>query len=150
MQSTTVDSMPLVQGPPSRIRSIRLPRLSSTWCAVVGETASERLALGAASGAPAQAINRRASGWSGHRKATVGPPAVTMSGIRGPRGTTMVTGPGQNRVAIASAAAGQAAASDRAIATSATCTMIGLVEGRPLARKMPATASSSTAAAARP
>ena len=99
---------------------MRLPSPASTWWAVVGDTASERLALGAASGMPASAISRRASGWSGHRRATVEPPAVTMSGTRGPRGTTTVTGPGQNRVATASAVAGQAAASDRAIAMSAT------------------------------
>ena len=99
---------------------MRLPSPASTWWAVVGDTASERFALGAASGMPASAISRRASGWSGHRRATVEPPAVTMSGTRGPRGTTTVTGPGQNRVATASAVAGQAAASDRAIAMSAT------------------------------
>ena len=150
VQSTTVDSMPRPQGPPSRMRSMRLPRPSSTWPAVVGESCIERLALGAASGRPSVAISRRVSLCSGQRTATVGPPAVTLSGIRGPRGTITVTGPGQRQVVICSAIGGQCAASDRAIAVSATWTISGLLAGRPLAAKIRSTASASRASAASP
>ena len=116
VQSTTVDSMPRPQGPPSRMRSMRLPRPSSTWPAVVGESCMERLALGAASGRPSVAISRRVSRCSGQRRATVGPSAVTLAGIRRARGTMTVTGPGQRLAVICSAACGHVAARDRAIA----------------------------------
>jgi hypothetical protein len=110
-----------------------LPSPSSTWPAVVGETAVERLALGAASGRPSFSISRRASGCSGQRIATVVPPAVTVAGTRGLRGTITVTGPGQSCSVIRAAASGQAAASPRAIVASHTCTISGFEEGRPLA-----------------
>ncbi len=91
----TVDSMPTVVGPPSRIRSTRSPRASRTCSAVVGESWPKRLALGAAMGTPASRIKARASGCAGMRIPTVARPAVTMSGTCGRLGSTSVRGPGQ-------------------------------------------------------
>ena len=104
---------------------------------MVGDTCSERLALGAASGTPARSISRRVSGKSGHRRATVGPPAVTIDGTCGPFGTTTVTGPGQRAAAIRSADSGHEPAKERAIAASATCTISGLAGRPPLGPKDP-------------
>ena len=52
--STTVDSMPTAHAPPSKISksSTKSPSESATCRAVVGETPSERFALGAATGTP--------------------------------------------------------------------------------------------------
>ena len=47
------------------------------------------------------------NGWLGQRMPTVAPPAVTMSGISFARGSTSVSGPGQNAFASFSASAGQ-------------------------------------------
>ena len=118
--------------------------------AVVGETESERLALGAASGACNVSRSSRVSGWPGQRRATVPPPAVTTSGICRPRGTTTVSGPGQSAAVSFAAVSGHEAASPRAIASSATWTMSGFVAGLPFAAKIRSTASASVATAARP
>ena len=74
--STMVDSTPMPTGPPSRIISI-FPLMSShTWSAVVGLGRPEVLALGAATGTPARAIRRLATGSLGIRTATVSKPPV--------------------------------------------------------------------------
>ena len=74
--STMVDSTPMPTGPPSRIISI-FPFMSShTWSAVVGLGRPEVLALGAATGTPARAIRRLATGSLGIRTATVSKPPV--------------------------------------------------------------------------
>ena len=72
------------------------------------------------------------NGWLGQRTPTVGPPAVTMSGISFARGKTSVSGPGQKARASLSASAGQFATQRFAISTPPTWTMIGLCAGRPL------------------
>ena len=55
------------------------------------------LALGAAIGTPAFAISFRAIGSAGQRTATLGKPAVTISGTCACFGNTTESGPGQNR-----------------------------------------------------
>ena len=95
-QATTVDSTPQAQGPPSRIRPIRSPRSASTCSARVGLTAPERLAEGAASGAPAAAISARAISEPGTRTASVSSPARASRLMRqsAATGATSVSGPG--------------------------------------------------------
>ena len=65
-------------------------------------------------------------------------------------GTTIVSGPGQNRSASFPATSGQSAANRRAVATSAACAISGFVAGRPLAAKTFATAAAFVASAPRP
>ena len=76
--------------------------------------------------------------------------AVTVAGTRRPHGTITVTGPGQSAAVIRSAAPGHDAASDRAIATSATCTIKGSKAGRSFAAKTFAAASALSASHASP
>lgn len=128
---TTVDSMPTRAGPASNTGTAS-PSEARTWAASVGETAVNRFALGAASGTPAASSRASATGWEGTRNPTVGNPAVTMPGMEGCLGTTIVRGPGQNARASFSAFSGHTAASARAAAASFTCTMSGLDAGRPL------------------
>ena len=62
VMSTTVDSNPTSQGPPSSTMSMRPSMSSSTCSARVGLGRPERLALGAATGTPAFSISIRAAG----------------------------------------------------------------------------------------
>ena len=64
-----VDSSPMGQRPPSRIRSIVPQKSSATWAAVTGLIRPERLAEGAASGRPTAEIRASATGWTGTRRA---------------------------------------------------------------------------------
>ena len=89
------------------------------------------LALGAAIGTPARRSNSSATGCSGTRSPAVGSPAVTASGIAACFFTTIVSGPGQYRSASRCAASGHSAARARAASIDATCTISGLVAGRP-------------------
>ena len=150
VKSTTVDSIPTSQGPPSRIIGIRSASCSATCLARVGETRFERLALGAASGKPHRLSTANITGCAGQRTATVSPPAVTMSGTKSALGRTIDNGPGQNTSARRSAALGQADTQLRAISADSTCTMSGLFAGRPLALKTRLTASGESALAANP
>lgn len=124
--STTVLSMPTLHGPPSSTSTSAEPNDSSTCRAVVGDTSFERLALGAATGTCAARSNVKASGCAGTRTPTFASPATTLEGTSAAFSSTIVSGPGQKRVANSSAYAGHAA-------TSATCTITGLCAGRPLA-----------------
>ena len=74
--STMVDSTPMPTGPPSIIISMRPFMSCQTWSAVVGLGRPEVLALGAATGTPARAIRRLATGSLGIRMATVSRPPV--------------------------------------------------------------------------
>ncbi len=65
----TVDSIPTVVRPPSRIIATRSPKTSRTCCAVVGESSVNRLALGAAMGTPDSRISSSAMGMRGHPNA---------------------------------------------------------------------------------
>ena len=105
VRSSTVDSTPTRQGPPSRISGTRSPSDSATCSARVGLTAPLRLAEGAAIGRPAARISACATGWDGARIATVSSPAVASREIGEPslRGSTSVSGPGQKRAASLSA-----------------------------------------------
>ena len=94
--------------------------------------------------------NSSATGWSGTRSPTVAPPAVTSLEIDSAAGSTIVSGPGQNAAARSSATEGHAAACRFAKKTSGTCTISGLVDGRPLTSKIRATARSEVASAPRP
>ena len=109
-----------------------------------------RFALGAAMGMPACRINASATGWFGMRTPTVSRPAVTISGIDACLGSTSVNGPGHQRRASLSAASGHAVVTRRAISIESTCTISGLVAGRPLASKIRRTASGSNAFAPSP
>src|SRR6267142_2741730 len=96
VNSTTADSIPTWDWPPSMMRGILFPRDFWTCEALVGESWLERLALGAARGKPHSLMTAWMKGWLGQRTPTVGPPAVTRSGISFDRGRTRVNGPGQN------------------------------------------------------
>ena len=96
VRSSTVDSTPTAQLPPSMIMSIRPPTSSSTSWAEVQLGRPEVLALGAAMAIPASRIMARVTGWLGQRTPTVSRPAVVSSGTVGWRFKTMVSGPGQN------------------------------------------------------
>ena len=87
--------------PPSTMMSMRPSRSASTWDARVGLGRENRFALGAATGRPARAISARAMGCEGTLIATVARPAVTSSGTRDDRRSTIVSGPGQKRTARA-------------------------------------------------
>jgi hypothetical protein len=102
---------------------------------VVGLTKPEGLALGAASGSSTACRSACATGCAGTRTATVPSPAVATAetGEPGAFGSTSVSGPGQNAWASAVARSSKIA-SARAPTRSATCTIRGLREGRPLAR----------------
>ena len=77
---STVDSIPTVVGPPSRIMSAPSPSAFSTCSAVVGDSSVKRFALGAAIGTPAATSSASATGCAGMRTPTVSSPAVTTSG----------------------------------------------------------------------
>src|ERR1043166_8998113 len=131
-RSSTVDSIPTWDCPPSTINGTCPSRSFRTCSAFVGDTSLDRLALGAASGNPQARINCWAKGWDGQRIATVGPPAVTIVGMASLRSRTNVSGPGQNALAAQVAVSGHAATERCAIARSATWTINGLDAGRPL------------------
>ena len=111
----------------------------------------KRLALGAAMGTPAARINSSARGWAGMRRPTVGNPAVTMSGIQRPLGDDQ-----RQRVRASNGAPGYRRPwTTRRPGRSPSRwnrhgRSAGLVRGRPLAAKMRATASGSSALAPRP
>ena len=94
--STTVDSTPTPQLPPSTTAAILPSRSSSTCCAVVVDGRPDALADGAAMGTAASSISARATGCAGKRTATVSSPAETSSGTAPLFFITMVSGPGQN------------------------------------------------------
>ena len=71
---------------------------------MVGLGREKRLALGAATGTPAVSISARATRCAGTRTATLGRPAVTMSGTAGFFGRISVRGPAQQASASARAA----------------------------------------------
>src|SRR5215210_1390599 len=89
-------------------------------------------------------------GWLGQRTPTVAPLAVTMSGTFGDFGSTIVRGPGQNDWASLLAVSFQSLTHSRANSPLATCTMIGLFDGRPLISKIFRTAFESKALPANP
>src|SRR5579885_3120077 len=101
-------------------------------------------------GRPASRSRACASGCAGTRMPTVSRPAVTCSGMRRCLGRTRFSGPGQERRARVSAVGGHSATMTRAMSMEDTCTMTGLVGGRPLASKIRATADSSRALAPSP
>src|ERR1019366_5141974 len=117
---------------------------------MVGEIPVNRFALGAATGTCAASISAKATGCAGIRTPTVGNPAVTMSGTADNLGTTSVNGPGQNRSARMRAVSGHDEATRSIISRLLTCTMIGLVPGRPLTSNTRATATASSAFAPKP
>ncbi len=130
-QSTIVDSTPTRHGPSSRIMSTSSPRSARTSRAEVGLTRPNRLADGAATPPPNARSSASATGWSGTRSATVGSPPVTSSGTRSVRGSTRVSGPGQNAAASARASGLTSAAQSASWSTDATCTITGWSAGRP-------------------
>ena len=93
--STTVDSTPTEQGPPSTMAGILPAMSSSTSRALVGEGLPEVLAEGAARGTPAASMMARATGWEGIRMPTVSSPAEVRPGTAADFFTTIVSGPGQ-------------------------------------------------------
>ena len=129
---------------------MRSPSWSKTCCAVVGDTCVKGLALGAASGTPAAAISRRATGCDGTRTPTVSSPPVTTSGTSRRLGKTIVSGPGQNRSASRSASGDSARATAVARSADSTCTISGLKAGRPLTANTRSTAAASRALAPSP
>ncbi len=129
---------------------MRPSRSSSTCAAVVGLGRPKELALGAAIGMPAAAISARATGCDGTRTPTSGRPAVTTSGTSGPRGSSSVSGPGQNASISARAWSLISATSRPSGRPWLTCTITGSHAGRCFAAKMRSTAFSSKALAPSP
>src|SRR5262249_50617159 len=105
VRSSTVDSIPTGQRPPSRIMATLRPREPATCSAVVGLILPEGLALGAAIGRPQAVSTARATAWLGTRTAKLSKPALarseTVQSRR--RGSTRVNAPGQNLAASRSA-----------------------------------------------
>ncbi len=99
---------------------------------------------------PKAASRARATGCAGARSATLDCPPVMTSGTRCDRGSTIVSGPGQNASARRAAASGTSPAHSRAAAKLLTCTMTGWLRGRPFAAKMRATAAGFAASAPSP
>ncbi len=97
MHLTTVDSMPMAQGPPSSTIATR-PEPLATWLASVGLIAPEGLALGATIGLPLFAMSVCATSCEGTLSAIEARPAEASidTGQSARRGTTSVKGPGQN------------------------------------------------------
>src|SRR5690606_41517306 len=81
----------------------RFPRLATTWSAFVGLTCPLALALGAASGTPAEESSACIARCPGTLRAIVSSPAVAIraTGQSAERGTTQVSGPGQKAFARA-------------------------------------------------
>ena len=98
--------------------------LPAVACATLAEArcalAEERFALGAASGVGTMRSSANATGWAGTRRATVAPPAVTMSGTREFRESTKVSGPGQNCALSLAAASGHSLVNSWAWSRAAT------------------------------
>ena len=107
---------------PSRIIGT-FGKLRRTCWAVVGDTDSLRLALGAASGRPVFVSSASATGWAGTRIATDGSPALTSAGCGGERGSTSDSGPGQKRCPSRSASVDQSLQSVQAAARLSTWTI---------------------------
>ncbi len=94
--SSTVDSTPIFDSPPSNISSILPSRSEKTCSAVVGLGEPEILALGAAIGVSDARISESATACLGILTATVSKPATVMSGTVLLRLNRSVSGPGQN------------------------------------------------------
>ena len=150
VQSTTVDSSPTRAAPPLRMQGMR-PSISSTTAdQLVGLGRPDRLADGAATGVPQAVRNAAATGCPGQRIPTVSSPAVTSSGRSRCLGTITVNGPGKNAAISFSAADGIRRATRPTSAMSVRCTISGLSEGRPFARKIALTAFAFIASAPSP
>ena len=90
-----------------RARSRRRRRdRATTWSAVVGLTAPNRFALGAATPPPNARNSACASGCAGTRSPTVSAPPVVASATRGPRRRITVSGPGHAAATSRRAASG--------------------------------------------
>ena len=150
VMSTIVDSTPTWHGPSSTTASIFPSRSWSTCSAVVVLGLPDRLADGAATGTPARRMISRVTAVRGQRTATVSSPAVVRRGTVSRHGSTMVSGPGQNRRASSHAAPGMSRQMSVSRAGSAMWRISGLSWGRPLASKIRATAASSSPLAPRP
>lgn len=149
LMSSTVDSTPTSQFPPSKISGMR-PSMSSMTClAAVGLGLPLRLALGAATGTLHAFNSAAATGCEGIRTATVGRDAVTTSGICGLRGMSSVNGPGQ-KASINFSASGGTSQMPPADPGSIHARSEDYLQGRPFAAKILRTASLSKAFAPRP
>ena len=127
------------------------PSMSSIMCrAVVGLGFPEVFPEGAAMGTRAARMTARQMEWSGQRIPTVSSPAVTTSGTAGFRRRTMVSGPGQKRLASFRAVSGTSSQYHSSQEGSGMWRMRGLSWGRPLARKMSSTALGFRPLAPRP
>ena len=124
---------------------------ASTWAAVLGLIRPDGLADGAAIGWSAWRNRAVTAAPAGTRIASVGRPAAASGQTRLScrRGSTSVSGPGQNASARRRAS-GDASTSRNAASASGTCTINGLLRGRRLAAKMAATAAGSVASAPSP
>ena len=148
--STTVDSRPMPQLPPSSMPAILPCISSSTSCAFVGLGRPEILADGAAIGQPQARIKSCANLFDGKRTATVSKPALTASGTMDDLLTINVSGPGQKCSISFWALAFKPVVSGAIASFCAICKISGLSFGRPLAAKILATAVGFSPSAPRP
>jgi len=124
VRSSTVDSMPTWDWPPSTMSGMRPSKLRADVAGVVGETRLERLALGAASGKPHSRIDRL-----DERMARPTHADRRAAGRHNCRGCPLPgqherERPGQNAAASLSAVLGQLATQRCDMAVSATWTMM--------------------------
>ena len=118
--------------------------------AFVGLGLPERFADGAANATPLALMTCCTTGWDGIRTPTVSRPAQVTSLTSGPRGMTIVSGPGQKAAASFLARSGTSETMPFSISMPQICTMSGLSCGRPFASKIFLTASPLRASAAMP
>ena len=111
VQSTIVDSTPTAHGPPSSTTATSSPRSARTAPAVVGLTRPKRFADGAASPPPNASSSATRDRMVGHAQPDGVEPAGDRIARRGRlRGTTTVSGPGQNASASVRATGGTSVA----------------------------------------
>ena len=132
------NSTPTVQGPPSRIRSMR-PRRSASTCAARGRRDMAGAVGGRRHDRPAECREQRcATGCAGTRTrdAVEARPARDRDTPQsGCFGSTSVSGPGQNAAASCSASRIERGRRRRAAARSATCAISGLKAAGPWPRR---------------
>ena len=145
-----VDGSDVLTRPESNTSGTRNRSCETTSSALRAPRRPARFALVPVRARPAWRANERAKGEFGWRTATVPVPAVTKDDARSLAGRTTVSGPGQNARANTENSGGNHRTSRANCALESTKTKIGILSGRPLARKTRRTAASLEASANNP
>ena len=145
-----VDGSDLLTWPESNTSGTRNRNCATTSSALRAPCRPDRFALVPVRARPAWRARERTNGELGWRAATVTVPAVTKDDARSLAGRTTVSGPGQNARSNTENSGGKHRTSGANCALESTKTRIGLLSGRPLARKTRRTAASLEASANSP